>query len=609
MSKHLFLFTISPVQSFIAQARKTQDLYAGSRILSELIKEGMHVDLFKPEEIIFPRSRDAESAPNRLRTEEVSAPNRFIALVEKPVDELKAFGEKVEKRVRKRFMDMAEETLQAEGLSKPPGFDEQIKKHLTLHWSFQPYNESNYAASYIALEDAIGSIKNIRPFEQFNYNGQLGEKGRKCSLDGERNALFSERSISKKQSKDKFNDKEELSAVGFLKRFGQWRDETAKSFPSTAEVALMYDIGQLSSKQKKCLDALEGLHHSSDKKVYAACLEMVNEKTLEPDDLNGLSSEKINGRWKTQFDYQACFEENLVEKYYPDVRQRALLKKVQRNLKTGLDTRYYALVMFDGDEMGRHLEFVAKKGLSEHTDFSKRLSAFAAEARRYVDENNYGRTVYAGGDDFLGFINLYHLFDVMEHFRTLFEKTVGSDLHFSAGIVIAHYKIQLSEVLKQVRKMERTAKDIGDRNAFCITAIRHSGEIQQAVFKWGGNNRNWGALRYLVAAVRKKSGKEPAFSTKFIQSLTLEIGRLGGMNGAFTNDGIVETEVGRLVGRSRNKNATETDVRQLVQAVMTLWSAFYEVQHQGVDRVQNFIHALHIADFISRKTNNNENTH
>ncbi|NPA53826.1 MAG: hypothetical protein GXO21_04085 [Aquificae bacterium] len=38
-NEYLFIFTITPVQSFIAQARKTRDLHAGSRILSELIKK------------------------------------------------------------------------------------------------------------------------------------------------------------------------------------------------------------------------------------------------------------------------------------------------------------------------------------------------------------------------------------------------------------------------------------------------------------------------------------------------------------------------------------------------------------------------------------------
>lgn len=604
MNKHLFLFTISPVQSFIAQARKTQDLYAGSRILSELVKEGMNTDLFKPEEIIFPKSS----------SEAVSVPNRFIALVEKPADELKAFGEKVEKRVCKRFIDIAEETLQAEGLSKPLGFDQQIKKHLTIHWSFQPYDESNYGGSYIALEDTIGSIKNIRPFEQFNYNGQLGEKGRKCSLDGERNALFFKKTSNKELplhltdkvkevSSDKLNDGEGLSAVSFLKRFSRWRELREAGFPSTAEIALLHDIEQLSSEQRVYLRWLEQLHHKNDKKVYAVCLEMVGKKLIGTEEINVLKPEKLNGDWRTDFDYQSCFEENLVADNYPVAEQLGFLRKLQRELKGALNTRYYAMVMFDGDDMGKHLESIAEKGLESHTNFSQRLSEFAGAARRYVDEKNHGQTVYAGGDDFLGFINLYYLFEAMEHLKTLFEKGVGVDLHFSAGIVIAHYKIPLSEVLKTVRKVERIAKEEGKKNAFCITAIRHSGEIQQAVFKWGNNNRNWRALNNVVSAVRKEHGKEAAFSTSFIQNLTVEIGRLGGLEGAFTNDGIVKAEINRLVNRSKNDRATETDVQHLTAALSTLWDAFYERREEGSDRVQNFIHALHIADFVSRKTN------
>lgn len=36
MAHYLFLFTIGPVQEFIAAARRTRDLWAGSQLLSEL---------------------------------------------------------------------------------------------------------------------------------------------------------------------------------------------------------------------------------------------------------------------------------------------------------------------------------------------------------------------------------------------------------------------------------------------------------------------------------------------------------------------------------------------------------------------------------------------
>ena len=78
MSKYLFLFTVGPVQSFIAQARKTQDLYAGSQILTELVKAG--IEEVGRENIIFPYAYPDED--NKWQDVK-SLPNRFLAVVEK----------------------------------------------------------------------------------------------------------------------------------------------------------------------------------------------------------------------------------------------------------------------------------------------------------------------------------------------------------------------------------------------------------------------------------------------------------------------------------------------------------------------------------------------
>jgi CRISPR-associated protein Cmr2 len=85
MSQHLFLFTIGPVQSFIAQARKTQDLYAGSRLLSELSKAAADAIKAKGGKVIFPSNTEGESLPNRLLAE-------FTNVVEA---ELKQKGESI----------------------------------------------------------------------------------------------------------------------------------------------------------------------------------------------------------------------------------------------------------------------------------------------------------------------------------------------------------------------------------------------------------------------------------------------------------------------------------------------------------------------------------
>ena len=69
--KYLFLFSITPVQGFINQARKTQDLYAGSFILSHLCRTAAErAEQDYKARVIFPK----------LTNEAII--NRFLAVVD-----------------------------------------------------------------------------------------------------------------------------------------------------------------------------------------------------------------------------------------------------------------------------------------------------------------------------------------------------------------------------------------------------------------------------------------------------------------------------------------------------------------------------------------------
>ncbi|MFN4257610.1 MAG: type III-B CRISPR-associated protein Cas10/Cmr2, partial [Saprospiraceae bacterium] len=115
---HLFLFTLGPVQGFIAQARKTRDLYAGSQILSALVAEGMRTfeKEFPNGKIIFP-----SAAGN---ADEASLPNRFIAKVSTDKSELKAKGEAIQRAVEAKWEAIAEKSLQRAGIDPK---SEQVK--------------------------------------------------------------------------------------------------------------------------------------------------------------------------------------------------------------------------------------------------------------------------------------------------------------------------------------------------------------------------------------------------------------------------------------------------------------------------------------------------
>ncbi len=111
-TQYLFLFTIGPVQSFIAQARKTRDLYAGSAILGEIISEGIKKTLEVGGKIIVPDSKlDAK-------------PNRFLAQIVCEDDiEVKAICRKLEAVVNEKWIELAIDSLRYSGVCS---FDERV---------------------------------------------------------------------------------------------------------------------------------------------------------------------------------------------------------------------------------------------------------------------------------------------------------------------------------------------------------------------------------------------------------------------------------------------------------------------------------------------------
>jgi CRISPR-associated protein Cmr2 len=599
---YLFIFTIGPVQSFIAQARKTRDLYAGSALLSELIKTA--IGAVGADKVIFPYVQNAQGLEAAQ-----SLPNRFVALVKLDEDACQGFGNEVELKVREEFYSKASKTLGDH--AKPFGFDAQIAQHLQIHWVVQSL-EQGYAKSFKTLEENLGIVKNLRPFSQYSYAEQLGERGRKCSLDGERNAVFFGEGTNPLYL-NQWNPhakllpnalvavNEGLSAVSFLKRFYKQNEDYFEQFPSTAKVALMESLRRVAPEVVAPFQKHFGL---------------VAGKTITP---------KKGEKWAS-FDEQFFFEENLVSKQIPSTQQLANAriqhqKVVSEFGQKGVSFRkYYAVLLFDVDQMGSWLSgdrlqdaYKNEQLLNFHKAFSQLLLNYATKARQVLcPELHNGQVVYAGGDDFLGFINLTHLFEVVNELRELFLKEVstpvqeqyaqsGKLLHFSAGIVIAHYKAPFAEVLKKARQMEKIAKEKGDRNAFAIATMKHSGEVQEVVFKWQQHQRDqtatcWQSIATVVRHLRRQN-----FSNKFIFNLSQELLQLAGLNAGEIDEPSPQalfTEMHRLIDRAAASDTTQNAKNKLIEALQTLYGASEDQKKL----INNFIHSLHIADFIYRNS-------
>jgi CRISPR-associated protein Cmr2 len=598
MTQHLFLFTIGPVQSFIAQARKTQDLYAGSKLLSDLIAFAIN----KAEEdynavITFPTKNL------------ISKPNRFLASIKNNADlDMSIVGKEIEDRVRKKFKRIADETVTRtlnNNNNKPQNFDNQIDTFLDIQWVALKFNDNNYAEKYEEIERLLGAIKNVRTFEQIN-DGK-GEVGRKCALCGERNIK-----IYRKSERDKKNERKYGTKWLYLR----------KLFMDSKEVIALEPGDTIAGRDNKTIfepQEGEGLcavcftKRFYEKEKFPSTAAIATMDWLE----NIPDNEKLHYKnLFNNFDEQMYFEENHRAEYlkkYRHFKDTDSLKEAKNELKVfyqnyGKPSKYYALVMLDGDDMGR---WISGEFLENGQDLEKFHELLSEELGRYAQtmqdraKEPEGKLVYAGGDDVMAFVNLKYIFKVLEELRIQFPKfeNMGFDIKdnhkssASAGIVIAHYKTPLSEVLKWSRRMEKEAKEKGGRDAFAIAVLKHAGEINKTVWKWEREeekNLNSRNIKLLQELIKELQDDTNGFSYSFIKNLDMEFQKLGEIK----NDKMLSVELRRLLIRSSQiKGDIDLRKKKVEEWQGKLLDSYIDSQTET-----NFFSFLTIADFLARRT-------
>lgn len=178
---YLHLIQIGPVQSFIAAARRTQDLYIGSRLLSMITAEGVRAaQSADPQvELLFPVADEQGKLPSTV-------PHRFAFLsAQEPVALARAVEQAVNGFWKRGIAGRVRHWLHDQ---IGPGewtevFDRQVEHWLEVYCVAVPYDQSNHGASYRAATEAMSARKQVRHFPQVN------EPGRKCTLTGAHSAL------------------------------------------------------------------------------------------------------------------------------------------------------------------------------------------------------------------------------------------------------------------------------------------------------------------------------------------------------------------------------------------------------------------------------------
>lgn len=292
MTKHLFLFQIGPVQTFIAASRRTQDLYVGSRLLSEIALAGVKAVEKAGGELVFPVKGENKSDYPK------SISHIFACTV--TTDTPESFGEQVEAALRQRWMGIAGKVrafLQLHDSSPnwTARFDAQVARWLEVYWVAVKI-EGNYGAAYDKARKAMSARKNLRHFPQMH-----DETGRKCTLTGAMAALEIDWERLSRRDSVQVRPNEALGAIAAIKRFAQDAkvfDKELRSFPD--------------------LDKIAGGESSDDEPRYVATLHMDGDQMGVY--LSSLDTEDKHRKFsQTLAEFADETVPKIIEKYKPGV--------------------------------------------------------------------------------------------------------------------------------------------------------------------------------------------------------------------------------------------------------------------------------------------------
>ncbi|MCC7201901.1 MAG: type III-B CRISPR-associated protein Cas10/Cmr2 [Nitrospirae bacterium] len=762
------LFAIGPVQEFIATARKTQDLWAGSYLLSYLSWSAMKVvaEEFGPDCLIFPdlhrqpfvdkwlieKGLEIDALGNELLSSP-TLPNRFLAVI--PAESVKDIAEKAKKHVQETFASacraVKEKMSEKCGIHPSAEWDEiwqrQTDDFIETYWSatvidevedidgfiaeykrlmgtssewpfdnllrayergFKPNIGTVYAQIYRLTEKTLGSRKAIRDFKQQD------EPNHKCTLCGLREpvhpGMFNNQTCREEfgaltgfwrenvmPAFPQIRRTERLCGICVTKRLAassffreQMGLDISNSFPSVSMVAtasfkekVIKNIShpEINTRANEFIFILNTLFEGKKERMNGEPLPMVRRMCNNPGTVALENKDiahkfaSIEGDWL----YEDSFRESLkddIPNYSEELcnaAQAALKKLLQAAKKIDIDqpSKYYAVFLMDGDNMGKWLSGenaptigeimhpIVRDGLepkewdtlltmkrplnpSLHLATSKALRDFSLHvAREIVEKDHLGKLVYAGGDDVLAFVNLKDLPEVMRKLRACFsgslivnEETSKVDIDFkegrgfipvdgegvplniennknkingfrlsmgtkataSMGVVIAHHNSNLAKVLDDVRRCEKEAKNLKDKNAFCISLAKRSGGTESVSAKWYYDSEKEGIFEP-IPLLREWADAfyNDHMSPKMVYTFRTET---TGLEGKDLPRGAVRHELLRIADRQRikkNKGFNKETMEKMVVRIIK----FHE-SGLSLEKVSVF---LSVAAFLGREGN------
>lgn len=483
---HLLLIAIGPVQDFIAQARRTRDLWFGSHLLSELSRAAAGALAEQGAMLIFPALDPATpedaaelvacDTPTRpgSDTPPLSIANKILAGTPAGIDPLVCLRA-ARKAVRERWRRISGSVRAARHsvLADTIGIDdiwyEQIDDVLEFYATWAPRDhDDDYKDARNALEQTLAGRKNLRDFSPWRHGGALP----KSSLDGARVSVLRQDGRTHADFR-RFGIRtgEQLDAVGLVKRTGFEPEQ----FIPLVNVAAGAWLRRAATTAAKELDA-----------AVAACaarkIPRVDRRLAVIRPFGFDASVLYRSRWPAVFEELAEPEPTAAARLWGAEHIGPLLDRMK-----GGPPPYVACLVADGDHMGKAIDSLADE--MENQWFSRALARFLQQARQIVEDDHFGSLVYAGGDDVLAFLPVATAVACAEQlaaaFRSVLSRAVSAELAptLSVGVGIGHMMEAMESLLSLGRDAERAAKSAG-RNALAVICDKRGGGRRQFAHSW-----------------------------------------------------------------------------------------------------------------------------
>ncbi len=524
MTDAILIFTFNPVQSFIAEARRAADLYAGSRILIELAQAAVRsIRDNNGGELIYPAALTGD------------APNKIVARV--PWDKAEQIGKSAKQAVLNRWSGIVTEARRGMEQRHFP-IDDPAWEAIWGRQTKQDYfwgvfwavarmpSEADYPQAYREASRALDAVKRSRIFVPAD-----DERGLKDSLSGSREALHTANEDAKKcwmsiaekveAPEIRSEGRERLDAFGAIKRFGKIAPKGMFFSTSTvaAEDFLIEAKRKAGADLAKCKEAVTALLGGRPNRVR-------NDEQWPYDGdlffLETLTAERL----KDSYRIKKADEAQL------DAARRAL--RALHKPVNFAPSPYYAIIVLDGDNMGQWISDC--KDEAGHRAVSEKLAAFADKVNGIVPD---GFRVYNGGDDVLALAPLAQALPMAKQLAGGFNAmTKGRTA--SAGIAIAHHLYPLEAALAAARAAEKHAKNALNKAkaAVCVRALKRGGETVEVYSQWETLGDTFESL--------VKMFRDDSLSSRFAYDVIRSAYALNEADNKF------EAELKRLLTRHRN---------------------------------------------------------